>query len=320
MTWKILITSSFYDELCQDGKKMLEDKGCILEVNHKKEPFYTFDELVKTIGDKDAAIIGLDDWNESIFKNAPKLKCIAKFGVGVDNIDLLKAKEYGIKVINARGGNSNAVAELAVGFILNSLRSISTLDCQLKNGNWQRHIGEELIGKTVGLLGFGSIAQKVAKKLSGFDVHMIACDICPNFKAAAALGVELTTSECVLSESDIVSIHIPGSKENHYFLNAQTIGQMKKGSYLINTARGTIVDPDALCDAIESGHLAGAALDVYEVEPLPIGSRLVKYPQILTMPHGGSETFDVYKNISVITAKGVLDVLEGREPENWLNK
>ena len=320
MKYKILVTSSHYEKMCAEAKKLLESKGCKLEINNKNEPFYTFEELAATIGDVDAAIIGLDNWNEEVYKIAPKLKVITKFGVGVDNIDLKKAKEYGIKVLNARGGNANAVAELAVGMILDLMRNISPLNQEMKVNNWLRHVGFELKDQTVGLLGFGDISQRVAKKLTGFDVKVMAYDPYPNHTKAKEFNVEMVDEATLLNKCNIVSIHIPNTKENFHYINSETIGKMKKGSYIINTARGALIDTDALCDAVESGYLAGAATDVYEQEPLPKDARILRYPQIVTLPHSGAETFSAYHNIGLITANGVLDVLEGREPQNWLNK
>lgn len=319
MKRKVLVTSSFYDDLCGEGKAMLLEKGYELEINHKDVPFYTFDELAVTMHDVDAAIVGTDLWTEEVYRLSPNLKCIAKFGVGVDNIDLQKAKDYGIKVVNARGQNSNAVAELVVGLMIDCLRSISLLSGMLKKGCWQRKAGGEIEGKTIGFIGFGSIAQLVSTKLQGFNVHQIAYDVFPNQEIADKLNVKLVDLPQLLSASDIVSLHIPATKDNYHFMNKQRFSAMKKGSYFINTARGSLVSLDDLCDSIETGYLAGAALDVYEEEPLPGNSRVLLLPGVITVPHIGADTIEVYRNIGISTAKSVIDVFEGRIPANWLN-
>ena len=199
---KVLITASHYEELCGEAKALFERNGYELVINQKDMPYYTFEELSQLVTDVDGVVLGLDEWNEAVFKIAPRLKVLAKFGVGVDNIDLEKAKEYGIKVLNARGKNANAVAELAVAFILNAMRQIPWLDGELKEGSWHRFVGRELAGKTVGLLGFGDIARRVAKKLSGFDVRLIACDKYPDEEAAKRLNVTMVSQEELLGESD----------------------------------------------------------------------------------------------------------------------
>ncbi len=319
MSKKILVTASHYEDLCREAVELFRSNDCELVINHKDFPAFSFEELKEIMGDIDGVIAGLDDWNEEVFKLSPKLKVIGRFGVGVDNIDLKAAKKYGIKVANAKGKNANAVAELAVGFMLSATRQIPQLNAELKQGSWRRFVGRELAGMTVGLYGFGDIAKRVAKKLMGFDLNVIACDLYPDRQAAEAYHVTLTDRETVLGQSDIVSIHIPDMPATHHAMNAEAFAAMKKGAYFINTARGGLVDTEALCDAVESGHLSGAATDVYEQEPLQMDARVLRIPNIITTPHTGAETYDVYRNVALFTAQEVIDVLEGRDPKNWLN-
>lgn len=320
MKRKVLVTASHYEELCQDAINLFHANNCELIINHKEMPFLTFEELSQVMGDIDGVVLGLDDWTEEVFKLSPKLKALAKFGVGVDNIDLEAAKRHGIKVINAKGKNANAVAELCLCFMLDSLRQASWLNGELKQGKWHRFVGHDISGMTIGLLGFGDIARRVAKKLMGFDVNIIAYDMFPNEEAARELNVTLVNKEDVLRNSDILSIHIPCTEENLHIMNKETFAMMKPGSYFINTARGGLVDTEALCDAVESGHLAGAATDVYEEEPLSMDSRILKIPNIITTPHTGAETAEVYKNVALYTAQEVIDVLDGKDPVNWVNR
>ena len=261
----------------------------------------------------------MDTWNEQVFTLAPKLKVIARFGVGVDNIDLAGARQRGITVTNALGQNANAVAELAVGMMFSMLRGIIPLHNALKVGDWQRFVGFDIKGKTIGLLGFGDIARRVAKKVSGFDVRVIATDPYPNMEKAKELGVTLVDEATLLRTSDIISIHIPCIKSTIHYMNANRFASMKKGTFFINTARGALVDSDALCDAVEAGQLGGAALDVHEKEPLPPESRVLHTKNILCMPHTGAETFETYTAVSMCTAKAVIDVLAGRKPNNIVN-
>lgn len=317
---KILITASHYEELCADAKKLLEEHGHELLINKSNMPYYTYDQIAEIIGEVDGAIIGLDDWTEDIYKIAPKLKVIAKFGVGVDNIDGEKAKEYGIKVINAPGQNSNAVAELTVGLMIGVLRGLIPLHKKMENGEWVRRVGYELKGKTVGLLGFGAIARMTAEKLMHFGVNVIAYDVYPNKALAQKYHVKMVSKEQVIWESDIVSAHIPSTDETYHLFNDDTFKEMKEGAYLINCARGAIVDTDALCRALKSGKIAGAALDAFESEPLMEDAEILKCQNVICTPHTGAETYESYYNVSMCTANGVLDVLEGRTPEFWTNK
>ncbi|KMZ55558.1 phosphoglycerate dehydrogenase [Dorea sp. D27] len=316
----ILITASHYPALCAEAKTLLESRGHKLIINESSMPYYTFHQLAEIVGDVDAAVIGLDEWTEEVFRLAPKLKVIAKFGVGTDNIDCDAAKNYGIKVINAPGQNSNAVAELTVGYMIQLLRNILPLHEKMKEGKWERYIGREVKGKTVGLLGFGMIAKLVAKKLSGFDAEIIACDLNPDAEYAKKYGVKLADMEEVIKKSDILSIHLPATSATWHLMDKAMLSKMKQGAYLVNTARGAVVDTEALTEALESGHLSGAALDAFETEPLPMDSPLLERGNVICTPHTGAETYEAYRNVSLCTAQGVIDVLEGREPLHWVNR
>lgn len=317
---KVLVTSSHWETLCQQAAKMLRDAGHEIVVYKGELPYMSFEEIAEVIGDIDGAIIGLDDWTEEVYKIAPKLKVIAKFGVGTDNIDKINAKKYGIKVINAPGINSNAVAELTIGMIIDMLRGVTMQHLSMTRDVWPRHLGSELRGKTVGLLGFGAIAKLVAKKLQCFDVTVIASDLYPDPEAAKAYGVQIVSSEEVITRSDIVSIHIPSTPETYHMFNDETFGKMKAGAYLVNAARGAIVDTNALIRALESGHLAGAALDAFENEPLHQDDPLLTCGRTVCTSHTGAETREVYQNVSVCVAQGVIDVLSRQEPRFWVNR
>lgn len=314
---KVLVTATNYSSLCAEAKRLLESQGCEVIENPFGRPL-TFDELQRYVPEVDGVVVGVDTWDEAVFKIAPKLKVLARFGVGVDNIDIEKAREFGIQVINAAGKNANAVAELTLGLIISAMRNVHVLHQTTRQGRWDRFVGEELIGRTVGLLGFGNIAQKVAKKLSGFDVKVIAYDKYPNLSAASALNVELVSSETVLQQSDVVCMLLPSIKETRHFMNAQTFAMMKDQSYFINTARGALVDEAALKVALDKGKLKAAAIDVYEREPSSADNPLFSTGNILTTPHTAAETYETYHEIGLFTAQAILDVFAGKTPQNLL--
>lgn len=318
---KVLVSASHFDTLCKQAWELLEANGHEVIFDPSRSfPAYSHEELAEIIPDIDAAIIGMDFYNEEVFKMAPKLKCVCKFGVGVDNVNLDDATKYGVKVCNCPGQNSNAVAELTVGFIIAVLRGIIPLHKAMEQSKWPRLMGEELEGKTVGLLGFGAIARQVAKKLSVFDVTVKAFDLFPNEAAAKELGVQMVSQEEVIQTCDVVSLHIPATSENHHLFNAETIASMKDGAYLINAARGALVDLDALAAAIQSGKISGAALDAFEVEPLPGDSPILQCENVVLTPHTGAETKQAYHKVSMVAAQNVIDTLAGREPKFWVNK
>lgn len=314
---KVLVTATNYSALCAEAKRLLEEAGCEIVENQLGRP-HTYEELIPLVGDIDAVVAGVDTWDEAVFKQAPKLKAIARFGVGVDNIDLEQAKAYGIQVTNVPGGNANAVAELTVGLILSMMRSIPALQESAKRAYWDRRVGVELAGRTVGLLGFGNIAQMVARKLQGFDVRLIACDKFPNPAKAEALGVQLVDSDEVLRQSDVVSMHLPSLKETHHMMSDAQFGLMKESAYFVNTARGALVDEKALYRALQGGSIAGAAIDVYEREPVAADNPLLKLDNLLATPHTAAETEETYRRVGLATAQALLDVFEGRKPANLL--
>ena len=314
---KVLVTATNYSKYCQAGKKILENAGCEIIENLHGRP-YTFDELKEIVEDIDGVVVGVDDWNEDVFKLAPKLKGMARFGVGVDNIDLNAAKEHGIIVCNSPGINSSAVAEQAVALMLSLIRNIPEMNRAVRKGEWPRPMFHELKSRTIGFLGFGAIARNVAQRLAGFGPEMIAYDKYPNQEAADKLGVRLVSQEEVLKESDIISIHLPATDETKHLINKETIQQMKDGVYIVNTARGSIVNEADMAGALESGKAAGFGTDVFEHEPIDLSGPLFKYDNYIATPHVSAETFENCETTSVVTARALLAVFEGREPENRL--
>lgn len=314
---KVLVTATNFSKLCAEAKRLLESHNCEIIENRFGRPL-TFGELKEVVGEVDGVIAGVDTWNEEVFKLAPRLQGIARFGVGVDNIDLEAARNYGVQVTNVPKGNANAVAELAIGLMIAVRRRISALDLSTKQGGWERFVGSELAGGTIGLLGFGNIAQLTAKKLKGFDVELIAYDKYPDPAKAAEYGVKMTTFEDVLAHSDIVSMHLPSLKETYRIMNEAAFARMKPSAVFINTARGAVVDEQALSRALSSGVIAGAAIDVYESEPVSADNPILRIGNLITTPHTAAETFETYTRVSMINAQALLDIFEGREPQNLL--
>ena len=314
---KVLVTATNYSTYCMDAKMLLESNDVtVVEYTHGRP--MTKDELLAVIEDIDGVVAGVDTWNEDIFSRAKKLKAIARFGVGVDNIDLDSAKRHGIVVSNARGMNSNPVAELAVALILSCLRNIPNFNNSIRKGEWDRFMGRDLSGMTVGLLGFGDIAQKTAKKLRGFDVTIQAYDLYPNIEKAEALSVSMVSMDEVLATSDIVSMHLPSIAETHHIMNDEAFLKMKTGAYFVNTARGALVDENALYRALKANRLSAAASDVFEYEPVTADNPLFTLSNFFATPHTAAETYSTYKNVGLETARAILDVFSGKEPHNRL--
>jgi len=314
----VLAAPADYGLLCTKGKQLLLDAGYRIRENPYDRPLSPA-ELAEYAADVSAVISGVEVWDAAAMDHAPKLRIICKLGVGLDNFDLDAATERDIAITNAPGGNANAVAEFAVGLMISVLRHMATGNRAARTGDWTRFVGHELEGREVGLVGFGRIAQTLARRLRGFDLRLRAYDPAPNRDAAAELGVELAELDDVLAGSDIVSLHLPSTPQTRRFVDAAFLDRMRDGAYLVNTARGALVDEDALVAALRNGKLAGAALDVFEHEPLPATHPFTEMPNVVITNHMAADSHEAYEQIGLINARAVLDVLADRVPANKAN-
>lgn len=311
---KVLVTATNYETLCSDGLKLLKDYGCEVVMNDKPRMF-TREEMIDAVGDIDGLIAHCEVWDGELFDKAPNLKVIARFGVGYDSIDLEAAKHHGVQVTNCPGINANAVSEMTLALLMSLIRNLPSLNKASKEGIWSRMIFNELPGKKVGVLGFGPIAQKTVKKLQGFGVDVQVYNRSLKVELAKELGASITTDlDEVLSTSDYILIHLPVTPETKNIINAENIAKMKDGAYMVNTARGPLVDDSAMYDALVSGKLRGYATDVYCQEPADITNPLFSLPNFFGTPHSAGETYENYKNTGLATAQAVIDVFEGKEP------
>ncbi|MBI2875187.1 MAG: phosphoglycerate dehydrogenase [Firmicutes bacterium] len=248
----------------------------------------------------------------SLIAAGTDLKVIGRAGVGVDNIDVEAASERGIIVVNAPEGNIIAAAEHTMAMMAALARNIPAAHASLCNAKWQRNsfIGVELYKKTLGIVGLGQVGSEVAKRAKGFDMRVIAFDPYVSTTRAEKLGVRLATLDEIWRESDFITFHVPKTKETAYMVGARELGLMKEGVRLVNCARGGIIDEAALCEAITSGKVGGAALDVFESEP-PGACPLLKLDQVVGTPHLGGSTYEAQVNVAVEVAEQILAALKG---------
>lgn len=310
---KVLVCATNFSANCPEAKKLLLDNGFEIVENPHQRP-YTFEELSGIVGDVNAVVAGMERWSEELMQLAPDLKIISKFGVGLDTIDVPAAQARGISVANARGMNAVSVANLCIALMLGCLRKLAKFNRTIREGQWLRENANDLDGKTVGLLGFGDIGSKVAKRIGGFDVRILAYDAYPNAGLAKQLNVELTDIQTLLRESDIVSVHLPNIPQTHHFLSDEQFAMMKPGAIVINTARGPLIDEAALCRAMKSGRVAACGLDVYEQEPIGMDNPLLSMENALLTPHTAAETFESCLNVSVAAITNVVDYFNGVNP------
>lgn len=246
--------------------------------------------------------------NADLLAKAPHLELVARAGVGVDNVDLAATAARGIRVVNAPSAATASVAELSVALYLLLVRGLYPTISSAKSGKWERGThGRELFGKTVGLVGYGRIAREVARRLGPFGAKTVAYD---PFVPKAVDATEIVPFDQLLSVADIVSVHAALTPENHHLLDARAFGRMKPGAFVVNVARGALVDEVALLSALVSGRLAGAALDVFEVEP-PMNRELLAHPNVIPTPHLGASTMEAQQRAGTDTVDEVLRALRG---------
>lgn len=313
---KVLLAKPNYSKYSPTGYKMLADKGYEL----KEIPFdrdYTLEELVQVVGDIDGVIADSEPWCEEAFRAAPSLKVVARYGSGMNSVDVEAAKRHHVTVTNCPGVNASAVAEHAVALLLCALRDLANLNESTKQGKWKQFIFHELAGATVGILGFGFIGQQVARKLGGFDCRLLAYDTVPNLAAAEQYHVEMLSFEEVLAQSDIICLHVPLVSETFHWINEETLKKTKKGVIFVSESRGPVVDEAAMYEALNNGQVSFFASDVFVNEPAtPENTPLLSLSNVIASPHNGGETYENLENCGVMTAQQVIDVLEGREPVN----
>ncbi len=248
-------------------------------------------ELYDFIGESEGMIAGLETIDENLLKNCPSLKFIAKFGVGLDNIDFAACNKYGVKVLYEKGVNKTSVAELTIGLMLSLNRNIYSTCSELKNNIWNKSGGTDLSNKTVGIIGVGNIGKKLIHFLKPFNCKILVNDIIDQVDYYNSQEVEEVSKKNMLERSDLISVHTPLNNEMYHFFNKQTFEMMKKESILINTARGSIVHSGDLKNALKNHVIKGAAIDVFEQEP-PFDLNIVQLPNLICTPHIGGNSME----------------------------
>lgn len=320
---KVLI-AIYYDDFDPAGDRkaleILEENG-IEVVYHPGRGGMTYEQVLEVIPEYDGLINYGARFDRKMAEAASKLKILAVYGVGYNLVDCDAAKEKGIKVTISRvPEHSNGVAEVAHALMLSMIYRIPQRHNDTVAGNFNQDIGTQLAGKTVGLMGFGAIAQAFAKQLQSSGVTLIAYDIFENHKIAAELNTTYVSFDELLKRSDIVSIHIPATPENELLFNDEVFSKMKDGAYLVNTSRGINVDEAALYRALKSGKLAGAAADAIQQEYPNKDNPLFTLDNFIVTPHIGGHNKEARRALSVSCAKSVVDTFAGREPYLWVNR
>jgi D-3-phosphoglycerate dehydrogenase len=277
--------------------------------------------LLETIPDYDALIVRSETRvDQKIIAAGHRLKVIGRAGAGVDNIDVEAATRAGVLVVNAPSGNTIAAAEHTMAMMLSLARHIPQADQAVKGGRWERSrfLGTELREKVLGIVGLGSIGREVAHRAQAFGMQVIAADPVASEERAARLNVKLMPLDQLLRESDVITLHVPLTPETHHMIDATALAMTKPGVRFLNVARGGVIDEPALWSALQDGHVAGAALDVFEQEP-PGENPLLSLPQVVTTPHLGASTEEAQISVALEIADQVIAVLDGGLPRFALN-
>jgi len=311
---RVLVT----DRLSEQGIEILKrENGIDVEVNTT----LSHEELIACIGEYDALIVRSGTKvSQDVIEAADSLKVIGRAGVGVDNVDVRAATRRGILVVNSPAANTVSAAEHTMTLLLALSRNIAQASASLRNRKWERHkfIGVEVYNKILGIIGLGRIGTEVAKRARSFGMRIMATDPYISPEHAARLNIDLVDMTEIIQKADYISFHLPLTRETYHLLGAEEFAAMKDGVSIINCARGGICDEEALYNAILSGKVAGAALDVYEHEP-PLDSPLLKLDSVLTTPHLAASTKEAQIGVAVEVAQQVVDALRGRPVRNAVN-
>lgn len=321
MSWTILVTARAFWVSGKPARAALEAAGCRVLDAPKAGPIPEA-ELIPLLADCDAVIASSDPYTESLFAACPRLKVVSRCGVGFDSVDVPAATARGVVVTTTPGAMTDAVADYTWALILGLARRIPEGDALMRSGGWGEFPGRLIAGKTLGIIGLGAIGRGVARRASGFEMTVLACD--PAYSSTYDLPadlppIEITSLDDLLARSDVVSLNAPNLPETRGMMNAERFARMKPTAYFINTARGQLVDEASLLDALGRGVIAGAAIDVYAEEPLPAEHPLRTAPNCLLTPHNAFNAMEAAETMSLLSAENVLAAMRGSVPPGILN-
>ena len=300
--FKVLVAARSFGKSDDSAQKLLAKHQCeVVKIGA--------DELAKELPDADAVIAGLEEYPAELLNHAKHLKVISRYGVGYDKVDLVAANKQNIQVTITPGANGDSVADLAIALMLDVGRNIAVMDRMMKEENQIRPQGVELWQKTLGIIGAGRIGQGVAKRCRGFDMKILCFDTYQDEQFKEECNASYVSFEELIRESDFISIHAPLTTETENMFHAEIFRQMKNQAIIVNTARGGIIDEQALYEALKQGEIRGAGLDATLKEP-PYGSPLLHLDNCIITPHAGAATVEASSKMSYLAAQNVIDILE----------
>lgn len=300
------------------GVEYLKEKGVeVVELS----PGSKEEDLLERVGEADGLITrGSIKITRAMMERSTKLRVVGVHGIGCDHVDLKAAEELGRVVCNTPDALTVTVAEMAMALTLAAVRNVVAADKAVRVGQWNRKYGDliglELAGKTVGIVGLGRIGAATAKRLKAFDAEVVYWSRTRKSEAEEELGISWMDLDELLRRSDIISLHLPGTADTHHIIGERELGLMKESVIIVNTARGRVIDEEAMTRALKSGKIRAAALDVFEREPLPVDSPLRTMDNVILTPHLGASNLEGMQRMAVQVAEGVYKVLTGQRPDN----
>lgn len=298
--------------------EMLKQAGFEVRMVPRNTDLFQAEQLIPAVQDAHAIIAGSEPYTCETLGKLPNLRAFARMGVGFDAIDCPTCDQRRIVVATTPGVNHHAVAEHTIALLMAVARGFPARDQFVRQGTWIRFGTPRIMGRTIGLVGLGRIGQATATRALGLGMNVIAYDPYPNQEFVKQHKIEMTTLDDLFARSDYVSLHLPMSVENKHLINAKSLAKMKPGAILINTARGLLVDEKALYDALKSGHLAGAGLDVFEVEPLPTTSPLLEFNNVLFCGHLAGLDHESHHDTLVKCAEIIIGLHKGQWPRECI--
>ena len=319
MSWKVLVTARTLNEVGESALKALREAGCGVVIPPRFGPL-TAEALQPLLQGNDAVLASMDKFTAEVLASpeAAKLKIISRWGVGYDAIDIAAATRHGIVVAYTPGLLNETVADFTFALLLALARRVHIGDQSMSAGRWEAAWGNDVFAKTLGLLGCGRIGQAVARRAAGFNMQVLGYDVAPS-EEAEKLGIRFVSLDELLARSDFLSLHAALTPQSRGVLGEAQLRRMKPTAYLINAARGALVDEAALARALEEGRIGGAALDAFATEPLPAEHPLRRAPNVLLTPHLASFARETGERVSLAAAQAIVDLMSGRRPQFVVN-
>ena len=313
--YKVLVTDH---NIRPEGLELLRDNGADLIV---LQAYSRLEQVIEAAADADAILARVARITAGAVRASPNLKVVSRHGVGYDSVDVEECTRLGVAVTTSGDANSEAVSEYAFTNLMAAARKLTRSNWEVKSGVWNRDniVGVELHGKTLGIIGLGRIGSRLARHTRGFDMHLLVHDPYADATVVDELGATLVDLPTLLQKADFISLHTPLNDETRHLISEPEFSLMKSSAILVNTARGGLIDEEALYDALTAGRIAGAALDVFEQEPLPENHSLIQLENLSCSPHIAGQTEESLVRTSIASAQNILKIFDGIPPDDLVN-